>query len=287
MPISIYLYYFVEIRMYSRKSAKKYRGTLSERESRILSELSFMEKTIFSITDIKNFAPNPNDLLFNLIKKNWILKIKNGVYMIVPLDAGELGAKAYTVHSFVLASYLVTPYYIGYWSALNYHGMTEQTPSSVYVATTKARHTKHILNNEFKFVTMHKQKFFGISETEIEHKTIKMSDPEKTIVDCLDHPEHCGGIEEVAKSLYFSKRLNQQLLVNHCINMGNTTITKRLGYISEITGLFDLLSVLGNVRISTSSYSILDPKLPSIKSKINERWKLRINAKINPDSWRN
>lgn len=285
MPISIYLYYFAEICMYSHKSAKKYRGTLSERESRIVSELSFMGKPIFSVGDIKKFTSHTNNLLSNLVKKNWILKIKNGVYMIVPLDAGELGAKSYTVHSFVIASNLVEPYYVGYWSALNYHGMTEQTPSVVYVATTKTRHAQRILDNEFRFVTIPKRKLFGISDIKIEDKKIKISDPEKTVVDCLDHPEHCGGIEEVAKSIYFSKELNKKRLVDYAISMGNTTVVKRLGYISEIMGSFDTLSMLANVKISTSSYSLLDTKSKSTTGKTNERWKLKLNVRINPDQW--
>ena len=30
--------------------------------------------------------------------------------------------------------------------------------------------------------------------------------PEKTLVDCLDHPEHCEGVQEVAKALGYDFR---------------------------------------------------------------------------------
>ena len=47
-------------------------------------------------------------------------------------------------------------------------------------------------------------RFFGISEIEIEGEKIRISDKNKTIADCLDHPGHGGGIDEIARSIYFS-----------------------------------------------------------------------------------
>ena len=117
-----------------RISIKKYRRTSSDRESRVLSELSYKNKSVFTLDDIKKLVDKPKNFLDQLTRKKWILRIRRGVYIITPLEAGEEGADSYTVHSFVIASLLTRsrPYYIGYASALNYHGFTEQTPSAVY-----------------------------------------------------------------------------------------------------------------------------------------------------------
>jgi predicted transcriptional regulator of viral defense system len=267
-----------------RESIKKYRESLSGAEARILSDLSFKGKGIFTLDDVKQYDVNSKDLLYNLIKKNWVLRIEKGLYMIAPLEAGELGAQSYTVHGFVLASHLVEPYYIGYWSALNYYGFTEQTPPAVYIATTKPRNGKYMLDTQFIFVTVAERKMFGSTEIEIENSPIKISTPEKTVADCLDHPEHCGGIEEVAKAIYFEHNdLNIEEILRTADKMGNRTIIKRLGYLTELLGFDNYGPLFEGVKLS-KGYSNLDPKLPK-KGRVNERWKLRINAKIDPEQW--
>ncbi|MGH9992194.1 MAG: type IV toxin-antitoxin system AbiEi family antitoxin domain-containing protein [Nitrososphaera sp.] len=270
--------------MYKRKAINQYRHTLSDRESRILSSLSYGGSTIFTTRDMRGLVAKPKNILDNLVRKRWILKLRRGVYVIVPLEAGEKGAEDYTIHGFVIASFLVNPYYIGYWSALNYHGFTEQTPSSVYVATTKPKNSRTILNTRFVFVTIPKDKVFGLQEEEVEKWNVKISSPEKTVVDCLDHPEHCGGTEEVAKAIYFSRdQLDFKKVISFAKRIGNNTVIKRLGFIAETLAIEDCSKLLSNVTLK-SGYSLLDPTLPR-KGRIKEKWKLIINAPIEVKRW--
>jgi predicted transcriptional regulator of viral defense system len=257
---------------------------LSEREAKVLSSLSYAGKTIFTTKDLKEFTDNPKNLLDWLVRKNWILKIKKGTYLIAPLEAGVNGAANYTLHNFILASVLVEPYYIAYGSALNHHGLTDQTPSTTYVATTKPRNSKTILDTKIRFVTIPPNKMFGIEETEIENKKIKFSSIEKTIIDCLDHPEHCGGIDEIAKALYFAKNdLDPNKLVDFAQKIGNKTVLKRLGYLSEIIDLEKVLNLLLDHPLS-SGYSLLDCSLKK-RGSIVEKWKLVINVSIDSSKW--
>ncbi|MCL2134766.1 MAG: transcriptional regulator [Candidatus Bathyarchaeota archaeon] len=261
-----------------------YSRTLSEREAKVLSSLSYAGKTIFTTKDLKEFTDNPKNLLDWLVRKKWLLKIKNGTYIITPLEAGEKGATNYTLHSFVIASVLVEPYYIAYGSALNHHGLTDQTPPTVYIATTKPRNSKTILNTKFRFVTIPPHKMFDIEETEIENRKINISSKEKTIIDCLDHPEHCGGIDEVAKALYFAKNeVDQTKLVQLAQKIGNKTVIKRLGYLSETIYLEKTLELLSCVPLS-AGYSLLDCSVKT-RGPIIEKWKLVLNVIIDPSKW--
>ena len=131
---------------------------------------------------------------------------------------------------------LVDPYYIGYWSALNYHGLTDQIPRTTFVATTKARIRVKVLDEEYLFVKLAPRKFFGWQEIEVDGRTVRLSDPEKTLADCLDHPEHCGGIEQVARAVFFShEEINLGRVADCAKRVGNRTILKRLGHILEVT----------------------------------------------------
>ena len=250
----------------------------------MLSDLSYRGKTIFTLDDIRDYSENTKNLLYNLTRKNWILRLKNGVYMIAPLEAGELGAQSHTVHGFVLASHLVKPYYVSHWSALNYHGLTEQTPPAVYVASTKPRNRRKILDTEFVFVKVAERKMFGVTEVKIEGTPVNISTPEKTVVDCLDHPEHCGGIEEVASAIYFEHQsLDFNEVASMAKQMRNGAILKRLGYLLETLKLESDSEILGNPKLS-KGYARLDTKRPG-EGRINERWRIIVNAVIEPGRW--
>ncbi len=185
-----------------------------------------------------------------------------------------------------MGSLLTKPYYIGYWSALNHYGFTEQTPPCVYIATPKPRNSRKILNVEFKFVTIVPRKMFGVATiTTVENTPVKISTPAKTFVDCLDHPEHAGGIDEVARALYFSaSKLNLETLSKMAIKIGNGAVIKRLGHISEVLGLDKCVNVLENAEIKKGC-SVLDPLSPK-RGKIKAKWSLVVNTTIDPDRWR-
>ncbi|HLC46005.1 MAG TPA: type IV toxin-antitoxin system AbiEi family antitoxin domain-containing protein, partial [archaeon] len=61
------------------------RGSLGELEARALSRLARDGKTIFTTNDLKPLSRNPSKMAYDLAKKNWILKLKRGLYAIAEL----------------------------------------------------------------------------------------------------------------------------------------------------------------------------------------------------------
>ena len=260
-------------------SKNKHRMGLSEKESQILSDLSFRGKAIFAPADLEPYGIDVKRFLQRLRRKGWIAWIKRGLYVIAPLEAGAEGAMKHTVHGFMLASHLVSPSYVGFWSALNYHGMSEATPPAVYVATRAPVASRTIFDIPFVFVTLRPWKMFGTERIMIEREGVAISDPEKTVVDCLDHPEHAGGILHVAGVLRGEfRRLDFDRLLRYGGRMRNTTILKRLGYLLEAQGRGDAARRIGRHRLG-EGYSKLDPKFPTA-GPTNERWKLRVNVSV-------
>jgi predicted transcriptional regulator of viral defense system len=267
-------------------TTKTYKKGLTSKESLLLSTLARLDKHIFSIQDAKRVAKdNTKKILHSLVEKKWVLPLKRGLYVIVPLDIGVKGADAYIIHNFVIAGNLTTPYYIAYWSALNYHGLSDQIPSSTFIAITQAKKPLRILDMEYHFVRLERNKFYGIMEIEVEGSIVKVSDPEKTIVDCLDHPEHAGGIDEVARSIYFShEELDFKKIKDYAKRMKNITILKRLGFILEKTGLLEKYRFVFAGFKPSKGYPALD-KLSPKKGTHNSKWGLLINKEVNPDGW--
>jgi len=269
-----------------KENTDKYRKGLSKKESFLLSELARGNKPIFTAAQARKILKEePYLTLHSLKEKRWILTLKGGLYAIVPLDIGIKGAESFLVHDFIIASYLVRPYYIGFWSALNYHGLSDQIPKSVFVSIKTAKKSLVILNTEFIFVQLNKNRFFGMGKVEMEGRKINISNINKTIADCLDHPEHSGGIEEVARSIYFNcKELNFDKVKLYALRMKNMTILKRLGFILERSNLWEEYKEIFKDIKMTKGYSKLDT-ISKAKGKYNERWKLLINTEIDPKRW--
>ena len=256
------------------------RAGLTRNESLLLSSLSEKGKTIFRIEDVVNELmcsyKYAKVLANNLTKKKWVIVLRRGVYLIVPLSAGV--RSHYTEHEFVIASHLASPYYIAYWSALNFHGFTEQTPFTVFVATTKRTKNREVLNTKYNFVTLSKRKFFGFEPTAVSTYKINISDREKTLADALDHPEYCGGIPEAAKSLWNAKeKASMEKIVSYAERMRNTAIVKRLGYLLESLNINVDSEILSKMRgMISPGMSALDPTCPR-KGTYNTRWNLLLN----------
>lgn len=258
---------------------KNIKRGLGDKETFFLSTLSSNGLKIFTVEDAANIldiSQNALDnLLYKLAKKKWILRIQRGKYLIIPLDAGY--EANYLSDSFYIASSLVSPYYIGYWSALNFYSFTEQVPLTVFVASTKRKRDISIKKLKFKFIKIKDTKFFGISKQWVLSKRILISDKEKTIIDCLDHPEYCGGIAEVAKGLWYGRdEFSYDKMLDYAFLIGNGAVVKRLGYLCETVdvGSFHFIEKLRN-KISFG-YSKLDP-LSSKKGEYTSRWNLNLN----------
>lgn len=268
------------------KSRLYVRHPLSKTESTLLASLAERGRNIFTLEDVTSTLDIPYEyakvIVNRLVKKKWLIRLARGKYILVPLEAGV--KSQHTEHGFVIASHLVEPYYIGYWSALNYHGFSEQVPSAIFVVSSKRRKDRTILDTRFRFITIKKSKIFELIDANISNSKVKISGVEKTIADCLDHPEYCGGLEEIAKALFFEHReLDMKKIVINADKMGNKTIIKRLGYLLDLFEYHEYEPLFKDVILS-KGYPKLDPKLPKTGT-FNHRWKLLINVDISPERW--
>lgn len=257
------------------------RKSLSTAESSLLASLAEEGKNIFTLSDItakiESSYKNAKVIANRLVKKKWLIPLTRGTYLIVPLEAGVRGE--YTEHEFVIASHIADPYYIGYWSALNFHGFTEQVPMKVFVATTKRLKDRTLLNTRFQFITLVHRKFFGFEEETVSNTAINISDREKTLADCLDHPEYCGGISEIAKSLWNAREeTSMENLVDYSLRIGNSAILKRLGFLLELMQIDVPEKLMEKIRNHLKKgYVLLDP-LEKKHGSYSTKWKLLANV---------
>ena len=265
---------------------------LSKSETKLLATLSAEGKDVFSFDDAKKILAGDRSrikqALYILSDKGWVKNLERGKYLIVPLEA--IASGSWSEEAFVIAANLVDPYAIAYWSSLNYYGYTEQISRTVFVETTKRKFKTEteVLGIPYKFVTLTPHKFFGITTIGFGNKKAAITDKEKTIIDCMDHPEYCGGIVEAAKGLAyaFDDNIDIKKLTSYAKKMNNKAIFKRLGYLSEILHLPVAHYVEQWRHMISPGYAVLDP-LSAKTGKYNSKWHVRVNiSKENLTQWR-
>lgn len=240
---------------------------------RILEELAKKGDT-FSVENVLSTTNIQKEVLWVILsrleKKGWIERIEKGKYMIIPLGA-EKGK--YTLNEFIIGSLLVNPYSVAYWSALNFYGLTEQFPNTVFLQTTsrKKKQATEVFGVRYRIVRIKEEKFFGMRKEWIENTQIHITDKEKTLLDCLDKPQYCGGVVEVAKALKYGSELDKKKLVEYAKKLNNSGVIRRLGYLCDLFAIDIALP-----EIKTRNYLLLDPTM-SHKGQKNAKWRLIMN----------
>ena len=133
----------------------------------------------------------------SLAKKGVLDRVGHGVYLVRPLRA--IG-RPWAISAFVAVeqSLLGTPHYIGGLGALGIHRLSEQIYSSVVDVFSPTYKPPQILASaKIRFHRMPENEIpIGKMTVLVEHLPIHVSDPERTLVDALNHPQAFGGVGE-------------------------------------------------------------------------------------------
>jgi len=275
--ICLVILYIDLVPVMGTNSVENLKQGLSRREALALTRLASQNRTIITLDDIQDVIDVSYDdakkIANNLVHKKWLDRLKSGTYLIVPLVAGETGE--YTEHEFVIASHLADPMYISYWTALNYHGLTEQVPLTVFAATTDQVPDREIHGVTYTFVTVTAAKFYGYDSVAVDAQQVNMASVEKTLVDCADHPEYCGGIGELAKGIAAAD-VEQATLTEQLLGLGNGAAIKRIVYLADLLDV-DLAQRDELVDAFTTGYSKLDPTRGDTGRHVSE-YRLLVNV---------
>lgn len=179
-------------------------------------------KTI-QLSNIEGLSDNYiNQGLNRLIESGLLKRIEKGIYC---------------RHNFsdelIIGSFLIKNGGIAYWSALNFHGLTEQIPNTVFVQTNQWKKSKMIFEVQYKFAQVNEKKVFGYKTEGYGNHKFNVTDIEKTIIDSFDQPEYSGGYPEIIKA-FNNAHIDQSKLIRYCKAFGNRTIIKRLAYLTEL-----------------------------------------------------
>ncbi|MCK5767107.1 MAG: type IV toxin-antitoxin system AbiEi family antitoxin domain-containing protein [Candidatus Atribacteria bacterium] len=249
-------------------------------------------KRIFTIADARKAGSYCGmadsyvvEALYHLSNNGWIDRLKRGLYAISSSFPGMTSA-----HEFEIAMALVRPSAISHWSALHFHGMTEQIPQRVYVTTTQAvpisravkmrnisqrSFSREVNGILYEFIKVKPERFFGIKDFWVGEVKVTITDPERTLIDGLISPKHFGGWAEIYSAFESHiSSLDLAKIIDYSLRL-DVVIAKRLGWIMEKAGVED--SILQKLEaVSIRGYRVLDSSGPR-KGHCNKRWMIQEN----------
>ena len=245
---------------------------------------------VFSTERARELAPRVGikdayllEALFHLRRNEWIVPLRRGLYALSHTVPGVSPA-----HEFEIAMSLVKPAAISHWSAMSHHGMTEQSPRCVFVLTTATSAPRRrgaklddseegflVGNLHYRFVQVKPERFFGIEGVWVSEARIKMTDPERTLLDGLMAPQHCGDFSEVLHAFEVrAPKLDLERIISYALGL-DTATAKRLGWILERQRV-DPAKLEPLRKMPIKGYRKLDPTGPP-KGPSNRHWMIQEN----------
>lgn len=265
---------------------------------RLIRALAGAGDRVFTTDRVRELAPSVGlsegyvrQSLHHLTKSGWLVRLRKGLYA---LSAAVPGVTA--AHEFEIAMALVRRAAISHWSALHHHGLTEQTPRKVFVLTTADTPIPQTRSKRagrkdggcpvghtiYRFIRVKPERFFGTEKVWVGDARVTVTDPERTLLDGLIMPQHCGDFAEVLHAFEVrGDRLDLKRIIDYALRLDAAT-AKRLGWVLEHEGI-DSTQLGPLLNVSIKGYRTLDPTGPR-KGPCNRRWTIQENlpGKVKP-----
>ena len=186
------------------------------------------QKVLFAPTDLAQELGNirsAKSLLMRYQRKGYVTKVRRGLYCIT-----NLATKLPEASKFQIASAITPTSYVAYHAALEYHGLAHQIFYNVAVGSEQAFNDFEFDNN---FYTCHNSSIrIGIDEP-IADKHVRVTSVERTVVDCIDRIDLCGGWEELVNGLRSVQYLREEQLTEILQTYNKIALYKKVGFLFE------------------------------------------------------
>ena len=227
--------------------------------------------------------------LKRLVKKNKIISINKGFYIIIPPTYQNIGILPPVMFMADLMEYLKRPYYISLLSAASLHGAAHQQPQLHFVCTTLPSMRDTIKKAiQIKYISKRNFPESHIIQKNTESGYVNLSDPILTCLDLINYYKIIGGLNRATTVINeLSEEITESEITKEVFQLTTIANIQRLGYLWEyecdqISLSNVLFKNLKELRPSLKIYK-LNPSKDFQKQNIMNRWKIDVNTKIEID----
>lgn len=176
------------------------------------------------------------------------------------------------------------PYYAGLLSAAQYYGAAHHRPQQFQVLLAKNRRPIECGKVRVAFIARKRIDDVRVKDFNTARGTIRVSTPEATAVDLAGYPRHAGGLSQVATVLAELAEAMAPALLPQAAKNAPLPWAQRLGYLLELVQAHEAALALASfVGEHAKEYTPLAPGSKGGDGERNARWKLIVNAGVEPD----
>jgi predicted transcriptional regulator of viral defense system len=169
-------------------------------------------------------------------KTGRIVRIRRGLYAVIPLGAG---ADSYPVDPFLVAAKLTPDSVLSHHTALEFHGKAYSVHTHITYSASRPlgplKFRSHVFRGtKFPHALVRARKVHaGVSTAERAGMELRVASLERTLVDVLDRPDLSGSWEEIWRSLELVEFFDLDKVVEYAILIGNATTVAKVGFFLE------------------------------------------------------
>lgn len=248
--------------------------SLSPTEQRIYSQL--YSQRVITTEDVKGIVGESHksaNYTNNLKRKGYLQKIRKGVYAIVPPN---LVGEEFKPDKFLIAGNLKDDYYLAYHSALELHGVAQSAYNTVWISCENPSEPFSYQEINYRFVTSKHD--FGLTQTQRQNNSLRVSDREKTLLDCIRKPKYAGGWEELLKSIESFPAVTSKRLLSYLEKFSEQGLYQKTGFILENIGLPVSQEIIAELKSHGGERTYYLDK--NKRSHYVSQWNLMV-----PDNW--
>ncbi|MBC8506113.1 MAG: hypothetical protein H8D34_14730 [Chloroflexi bacterium] len=228
------------------------------------------------------------NLLSSMALKDALYRIGRGRYAVISPDV-LYGRKSYVIDPHLIIDELMETdgagdaYYVAYQSAASLHGAAHQLPFALMVVLPHQRRPIELGQTQIMFVQLKRSKLFGFHEMTYRETHLNVSDPEKTILDCLERFDLCGGVDEVARTIsVLIEKMAADKLLAYLRRIDNQALAQRLGFILERLSTIQAVDedlIADIAHLAGEHIYPLDPHGTN-EGEVSTRWNVRENIDV-------
>ncbi|MGM9738795.1 MAG: hypothetical protein ACI3ZT_10350 [Candidatus Cryptobacteroides sp.] len=193
---------------------------------------TIQQKRIFRKIDIVELVGEKRRaevLLLTYQKRGYIQKIRRNLYCVLNLATGLPEVSRYEI-----ACAVQFDAYLAYHTALEYYGLSHQFWYDVQVATT--RPFMPFDHSGCAFISVRCKTDYGVDEPRF-NRGVRVTNLERTIVDCISRVDLAGGAEEFMHCMEGVKQLRASELMSVLHAYNTPVVYQKTGCVLELLSL--------------------------------------------------
>lgn len=251
------------------------------------------EQYAFSWPDLKEEIPKTDTALSNellrLSKKNQILNLRKGFYLILPPRYRNYGKLPVELYADKLFRFLTKPYYIAFYSAAAHHGAGHQQIQKDYLITQIPNIRdiqKGVIHLDVAAISKWPEK--NVQKAKSDAGYYNVSSPALTAADLIHFQSRVGGINRILAILEeLSEAITQKDIDDLLSWYPHKSTIQRLGFLLDELYVDSKEKLLPSIRQYLKKQTIY-PVLLSLEKdqkpgRANNPWKIDVNIELDSD----